>query len=772
MPKTRKSRQRNNISKKKNSGKNKSTHNLSKYETGEVDLFAKGQLDLYPIEKEYEKDVISKMRLSKKKDKKYLSKVDKLLEESRFKIFDIQNSGKKWKEPLSKVFAIPYAVSTITPNEDYYTYINYRWIQDTEVVSKQARSYYTQIDDFRITQEKVCHDVIELVKQYIKDNHGSKKATLVNNVYKSMLNFETPQIQKHILDLDERYNTSVKNKDLWGFLASMNTNEIFSWACPINWNVLPDVKNSEVYVNQINFPQLALYDIMLYLPDDGQDAEYIKYKKLVVQKYLSYIRQVFDSCFKGNVREKEYSAYDVFKCEQEIIEAMGCMGVKNDSSEFYNVVDCDDALKLYGFDWVKFAKGLGFKVVPKTFNCDSLNYLKCMSKLMTEKWDSKQWKSYWYYIYLKQLIRFNKDLRYINFDFNGKFLNGAEVDFPIDLFPIFLLSLTFNTLITDLYVKKYRNERIISYAEVLGNDLLTVFKRIIKRNNWLDPPTKKAALLKLEKMKMDIAKVANMREDPLLPYGDDAWENVLIITRWKTDQEIQMGGKPVKDIPTVDWAQTPFKLIGKQTYVVNAYYIPSENTIYMPLAYLQKPFIDLDERGIEYNVAHIGFTLGHEMSHCLDDMGSKYDANGNYKNWWTKNDKSEYAKIQKDIIKQYEFVALRDGIKFDAAIGVGEDIADISGLAICEEYLKDFQDKNNDIVPIRSISFEIFYIYFAVQQRQHLFKKALMAQLKTNPHPLDKYRTNVPLSRSSLFRKMFNVQKGDGMFWHNENTVW
>ena len=51
-------------------------------------------------------------------------------------------------------------------------------------------------------------------------------------------------------------------------------------------------------------------------------------------------------------------------------------------------------------------------------------------------------------------------------------------------------------------------------------------------------------------------------------------------------------------------------------------------------------------------------------------------------------------------------------------------------------------------------------------------KKAITAQLKTNPHPLDKYRCNVPLSRSEIFKALYNVKKGDGMWWHNTETVW
>ena len=160
------------------------------------------------------------------------------------------------------------------------------------------------------------------------------------------------------------------------------------------------------------------------------------------------------------------------------------------------------------------------------------------------------------------------------------------------------------------------------------------------------------------------------------------------------------------------------------------------------------------------------------MSHAFDDTGSKYGYDGNLYDWWTPTDKKKYKAIQEDVIKQYEVFAARDGIKYDAAIGIGESLADISALAICDEYLRDFQDKNEDLIPIRTLSYEGFYTYFAFQQKQEVGKKALMAQLKTNPHPLSQYRCNVPLSRSEIFRSLYDVKKGDGMWWHNLNTVW
>jgi hypothetical protein len=46
--------------------------------------------------------------------------------------------------------------------------------------------------------------------------------------------------------------------------------------------------------------------------------------------------------------------------------------------------------------------------------------------------------------------------------------------------------------------------------------------------------------------------------------------------------------------------------------------------------------------------------------------------------------------LVKNIIKQYETFASYDGVKFNAELTVGEDMADISGMAICQEYLLDY----------------------------------------------------------------------------------
>jgi hypothetical protein len=87
-------------------------------------------------------------------------------------------------------------------------------------------------------------------------------------------------------------------------------------------------------------------------------------------------------------------------------------------------------------------------------------------------------------------------------------------------------------------------------------------------------------------------------------------------------------GEPLINIPFIDWTAIPPQLMGQQVYTVNALYLQRNNKIYIPLAYIQPPFLDLNNRGIEYNLAFMGFTIAHELSHSLDDVGYLYDENG------------------------------------------------------------------------------------------------------------------------------------------------
>lgn len=654
--------------------------------------------------------------------------------------------------------------------DDYFSYINDDWIQKQEEKLKQELKYYSQVDNFRIVQEKVYYEVMEYVKKYIKENPTSRKARLIENVYKALYKTTKTVGLKHTHRVKEDVERFMDNKDMYGLLAYVNSNEIYGWASPIVWSVLPDEKNVSQYISHLSPPQLGIYDLYIYIDDPNDSPEKKKYKKEFKQKYLKFIDDTFKIVLPNDY--KNYKAQDVWDVEEEILNSMGCSDIKKEDPNFYNVLTKEQLERDYGFDWTQFTEKLGYKKPPPKVVVPSLNSLKCITRLMKDNWDSPKWKTFWLFIFYKTMLRFEWDWNQTYYDFYAKYVQGQPVRFPRELYPIFMLAFTFNTFLAEEYIKHNKNPLYINYVKNMVEDLKKIFINRIHRNNWLSPSTKKAALNKLKKLELIIGYPKDMREDPLLDYcPDDPWHNMNLLAKWRHDKLVEYDGGPVGvDVPEIDWNE--LKLTGTQPYVVNAYYRPTSNSIYVPLAFLQKPFIDLDERGIEYNLAYVGYTMGHELSHCLDDMGSKFDADGNLKNWWTPRDKRIFKKKIKDVVKQYEEFAARDGIKFDAEIGVGENLADISGLSLAEEYLLLFQQANEDIDIIKKISLEAFYVYSAIQSRQKIHDKAIPAQLKTNPHPLEKYRCNCPLSRLDLFRTIYNIKKGDGMWWHNTDTIW
>lgn len=721
--------------------------------------------------KNQNQNVVSKLQLIQDKERKYSFQP---FEEEYGKTHRavVTKSKEELEKDLIKQFQKPFTPRQIQPNDDFYTYINYSWLDKKEKNNDSdiAEKYFAQVDDFRLLQDKVYNQLIKLVDEFVTKDK-TPRGHAAKNMYHSLLHLDERVLAGHMIDIHEeiQHRTSdLQDPDaMWKFLGWISINTPVRWGSPLFWNVVADAKDPTVFRSVISSPDFSLYDINFYFDNEGQDANLIKAKNKIKRKYLEYITTMFNKCL-GNGHG--LSANDVFDCETDIAMSLGCDGVKNDSPEYHNTVKAEDALRLYGFNWPAFTAAIGYKTPPTTFVVTSLNYLKCVCELLNKNWQTPKWLSYWNYIYLRQMIRFHKSLRILHHSFNEQFLKGIPDPFPYHLFPIFSLSVTFNALLTELYINKYKNEERIAYVKNMGNDMIRVFQRILQRN-WFEPASKRAALLKLKHLQFIVGHPTSLREDPILPYKpNDPWGNMMLITRWRTDRFIELEGNPVIDIPIVDW--NAFKLVGQQAYIVNAFYTPTQNSIYIPLAYIQPPFLDISERGIEYNLARLGGTLAHEMSHAFDESGSKYDHTGRLHTWMTERDMKIVQKVKKDIIAQYEYVAKQDGIDFDASIAIGENMADISGLAICEEYLRDFQDKNDDIVPIRNLSFQAFFVYYAASQRQHLLKNALQAQLKTNPHPLDKYRVNVPLSRLELFKSIYNIKKGDGMYWHSNSTIW
>ncbi|VDO14874.1 unnamed protein product [Rodentolepis nana] len=113
-------------------------------------------------------------------------------------------------------------------------------------------------------------------------------------------------------------------------------------------------------------------------------------------------------------------------------------------------------------------------------------------------------------------------------------------------------------------------------------------------------------------------------------------------------------------------------------HIVNAYYNPRENHIYFPAGILQKPFYDANFP-LALNYGGIGVVVGHEIAHAFDRQGSKFDAKGNLRQWWSESTRVDFEKNSECLVRQYgNYTVL--GKNIDGQLTLSENIADNGGI--------------------------------------------------------------------------------------------
>ena len=203
---------------------------------------------------------------------------------------------------------------------------------------------------------------------------------------------------------------------------------------------------------------------------------------------------------------------------------------------------------------------------------------------------------------------------------------------------------------------------------------------------------------------------------------------------------------------------------------VNAYYNPNLNEIVFPAGILQPPFFDPNaDDAINYGA--IGAVIGHEITHGFDDQGSRSDANGNLRNWWTADDRTHFNAKTDKLVKQYDECNPIDDLHINGKLTLGENLADLGGITIAyAAYQKSLGGKPAQVIdgftgPQR------FFMGYAISWRGSIREAELQMMLRTNPHSPDRFRTLVPVSNVQAFYDAFNVKPGDKMYRPPEERV-
>jgi predicted metalloendopeptidase len=194
------------------------------------------------------------------------------------------------------------------------------------------------------------------------------------------------------------------------------------------------------------------------------------------------------------------------------------------------------------------------------------------------------------------------------------------------------------------------------------------------------------------------------------------------------------------------------------------------NEIVFPAAILQPPFFN-PSADDAVNYGAIGGVIGHEISHGFDDQGRRSDGDGNLRDWWTADDGKRFLEKANMLVEQYGALSPVEGLHVNGRLTLGENIGDLSGLAVAyKAYKLSLEGKEAPVINGLTGD-QRFFIGWAQVWRRLNREEALRQQVLTDPHSPAEYRVNQPLRNMNEFYAAFNVQPGDGMYLPPEQRV-
>jgi putative endopeptidase len=288
--------------------------------------------------------------------------------------------------------------------------------------------------------------------------------------------------------------------------------------------------------------------------------------------------------------------------------------------------------------------------------------------------------------------------------------------------------------------------------EELVKNLSIAFKARIEQLSWMSDETKKKALDKLATFESRVGYPDKWRDFTNLQTSRDSYiGNVLAASEFNYKWALGKIGKPVDK---TEWGMTP------QT--VNAYYNPLANQITFPAAILQPPFFDPDaEPAMNYGA--IGAVIGHEITHGFDDQGSRFGPTGNFENWWTPADATGFTSRTDKLIKQFDSYEALPGLKVNGKLTLGENIADLGGLATAYDAMKIANASKTDPMTGGLSEDQRFFLSFGTAWRSHMTPEVMKVQLASDPHSPAMFRAKGTPANLPAFAAAFKCKPGDSM---------
>jgi putative endopeptidase len=633
----------------------------------------------------------------------------------------------------------------VKPGDNFFQYANGDWMKKTAIPDDQSGwgSFYTLYQDNQQKLKGILEDAASgnnakgSLEQKVGDYYASGMDTVA--IEKIGADPLKPMLAK--IDAVKDY------KELVGLMAELSKNEE---AELIGLSVGADEKNSGQNIAILGQSGLSLPERDYYFRKDSATVA-------ARNGLLKYAATLFSLSGTDSATASK-NAQSILALETEIAKSHRTPVELRDPHTNYNKMSIIQLQQLSpNMGWANVMALL--KINADSVNVEQPAYYKALSELMVSQ-PVEIWKTKVKYDYISR---------------NASLLSNAFVDARFNFSRIFsgqkkksdrwktmvnAVDGNLGELLGQLYVKKYFTTEAKQRMDELVNNLQKAFEARIKKVDWMTDSTKQKALIKLNAFLKKIGYPSKWKNfDDVSIDRNNLYENAKSVRLHRYNEMIAKVGKPVD---RTEWGMSP--------PTVNAYYNPTNNEIVFPAGILQFPFFNMNaDDAVNYGA--IGMVIGHEMTHGFDDQGSQYDAQGNMNNWWAKDDAAKFKIKTAAVAKQYSSFTVFDSIHVNGELTLGENLADIGGLAIAYDAFKMTKQGQGDEKIDGFTPDQRFFLGFAQVWRLVDREESLRARINTDPHSPEMYRVNGPASNFGPFYLAFGVKEGDKMYVKPEDRA-
>ena len=635
--------------------------------------------------------------------------------------------------------------TTVSPGNDFFSYANGGWTKKTAIPGDQTGwgSFYQLYEDNQLKTKTILDEAARsdakagsVVRQV-----GDFYASGMDTVLIDKLGYEPAKAELAKIAALTDY------KDVLRYMAADKTNR---GGALIGLNVGADDRQSSL--NRINFGQAGLS-----LPDKEYYTKTDAPTRKIRVAFVNYVAKLFTLTSVDSVSART-KADAILAFETTLARSHKAVADLRDPVANYHKLAVSDLTKqMPNLDWRTLLTAMNLEKVDTVLVAQP-GYYQALEKLLPATPISLLKDRLAFDLLNTNASLLSKPFERAGFEFNNKTLYGQPQQPERWKRIASRVDNSLGEALGQLWTKKYFPTEAKERMLTLVGNLQKVYRERIETLDWMAPETKKVALVKLDKFVKKIGYPDTWKDySDIDVKRDDYYGNV---QRARVHHYAEEWAKINRPVDRAEWSMTP--------PTVNAYANPTNNEVVFPAGILQFPFFDKDADDA-INYGGIGMVIGHEMTHLFDDQGRQYDADGNLRDWWTKQDISRFSAKTQAVVNQYNGYTVLENLHLNGRLTLGENLADLGGITLAYQAFKltkqggsasgQSTEKIDGFTPDQR-----FFLGFAQVWRIKVRDETERVGIATDPHSPAKYRVNGPLTNFAPFYRAFSVNPGQKLY--------